>query len=52
MCRPAPCSSCGKTTWAGCGLHVDQVMVHVPTDARCTCFDEPAGQDRASAPLR
>ena len=42
MCSPAPCFSCGKTTWAGCGMHVDQVMVHVPADARCSCAEEPA----------
>lgn len=37
MCRPAACPTCQKTTWAGCGQHVDQVMVHVPTEQRCTC---------------
>ncbi|MGO4596298.1 hypothetical protein [Terrabacter sp. 2RAF25] len=35
MCRPATCQTCGKTTWAGCGQHVDQVMARVPRDARC-----------------
>ncbi|MDV3221601.1 hypothetical protein [Intrasporangium sp.] len=35
MCRPANCRTCGKTTWAGCGQHVDQVMRHVPTAQRC-----------------
>ena len=30
MCRAATCSTCGKTTWAGCGMHVDQVMAGVP----------------------
>ncbi|HET7280500.1 MAG TPA: hypothetical protein VFJ22_20690 [Dermatophilaceae bacterium] len=35
MCRPATCKTCGKTTWAGCGQHVDQVMRGVPTTARC-----------------
>jgi hypothetical protein len=35
MCRPATCKTCGKTTWAGCGQHVDQVMRGVPTAARC-----------------
>jgi hypothetical protein len=24
MCRAATCKKCGKTTWAGCGQHVDQ----------------------------
>ena len=35
MCRPATCKTCGKTTWAGCGMHVDQVMSGVPKAQRC-----------------
>ena len=35
MCRPVNCKTCGKTTWAGCGQHVDQVMAGVPRSARC-----------------
>jgi hypothetical protein len=35
MCRPATCRTCGKTTWAGCGQHVDQVMRGVPASDRC-----------------
>lgn len=37
MCRAATCKKCGKTTWAGCGNHVDQVMRNVPKGERCTC---------------
>jgi hypothetical protein len=36
MCRPANCKVCGKTTWAGCGLHADQVMAAVPRADRCS----------------
>ena len=36
MCRPANCKLCGKTTWAGCGQHVDQVMAGVPRTQRCS----------------
>ena len=35
MCRPVNCKVCGKTTWAGCGQHVDQVMAGVPRADRC-----------------
>lgn len=35
MCRPVTCNVCGKTTWAGCGMHVDQVMASVPKGDRC-----------------
>jgi hypothetical protein len=37
MCRAATCPACSKTTWAGCGQHVDQVMRNVPKDQRCRC---------------
>ena len=30
MCRAVRCKTCGKTTWAGCGQHVDQVKAGVP----------------------
>ena len=35
MCRAVACKSCGKTTWAGCGQHVDQVLAGVPRSERC-----------------
>lgn len=35
MCRAVTCRKCGKTTWAGCGQHVDQVMRGVPRNQRC-----------------
>lgn len=42
MCYPVECPTCRKTTWAGCGEHVDQVMREVPPAQQCTC--ERAGQ--------
>ena len=35
MCRTVTCRKCGKTTWAGCGQHVKQVMASVPAAERC-----------------
>lgn len=43
MCRATRCTTCGKTTWAGCGQHVDQVMKDVPASQRCPGH-EPAPQ--------
>lgn len=45
MCRPATCRTCSKTTWAGCGQHVDQVMRTVPKPQQCDCTpgDRAAG---------
>lgn len=35
MCRAVKCRKCGKTTWAGCGQHVDSVMRNVARTDRC-----------------
>ena len=35
MCQAVTCQQCGKTTWAGCGQHVDQVLRGVPSAERC-----------------
>ncbi|ABK03727.1 hypothetical protein JOE40_001290 [Arthrobacter sp. PvP102] len=45
MCRAVTCKKCGKTTWAGCGQHVDQVMRGVPGSDRCRGHEHenPAG---------
>ncbi len=37
MCSPVTCETCGKTTWAGCGLHIEQALESVPVEGRCTC---------------
>lgn len=43
MCYPVPCSVCGKTTWDGCGEHVDAVKAQAAADQWCD------GQHRADA---
>jgi len=35
MCRSVTCRTCGKTTWAGCGMHVDQARRGGPAAQRC-----------------
>ncbi|MBO1030108.1 hypothetical protein IPV09_02015 [Tessaracoccus sp. SD287] len=35
MCSPTQCNVCGKTTWSGCGQHIDQVKAHVSADQWC-----------------
>ncbi|KAF9366679.1 hypothetical protein BGX34_010354 [Mortierella sp. NVP85] len=37
MCMATPCHKCGKTTWKGCGMHVEQVMRNIPKDQQCVC---------------
>lgn len=48
MCRPATCKTCGKTTWAGCGQHVDQVMAGVPASHRCPGHVQPTTSTNGS----
>lgn len=43
MCRAVACKKCGKTTWAGCGQHVDQVMRGVKSADRCRGHEDEAG---------
>jgi hypothetical protein len=35
MCRAVRCRVCGKTTWSGCGMHVDAVRRTVPAGQWC-----------------
>jgi len=35
MCQPVKCKTCGKTTWAGCGQHIDSVKRTVPASQWC-----------------
>ncbi len=42
MCSPVTCSTCGKPGWRGCGMHVEQILGHVPKDQRCRCREQPA----------
>ena len=37
MCQRATCKSCGKATYRGCGMHVEQVLAGVPRSQRCDC---------------
>eukprot|EP01032_Pedospumella_encystans_P021083 gene21083-23925_t len=35
MCRKVTCKSCGKLTWAGCGMHIDSALKGVALEDRC-----------------
>ncbi|WP_246475965.1 hypothetical protein [Brevibacterium renqingii] len=49
MCRATRCSTCGKTTWAGCGQHIAQVKAEVPAGQWCNGKHSQAEQDAARA---
>jgi hypothetical protein len=40
MCRPLKCDNCGKMTWEGCGLHVEEALAGIPEDQICECDAE------------
>ncbi|AVV46654.1 hypothetical protein C6376_40190 [Streptomyces sp. P3] len=45
MCQAKKCRTCGKTTWAGCGMHVDQVKAAVPAGQWCDGHPRQARSD-------
>jgi hypothetical protein len=49
MCRRVACRTCTKATYAGCGLHVEQVLAGVRKADRCAC---PPGGSGARFSLR
>ncbi|EPH03335.1 hypothetical protein HMPREF1531_01394 [Propionibacterium sp. oral taxon 192 str. F0372] len=46
MCKPVTCEVCGKTTWDGCGRHIEEVKATVPVDQWCD-----GNHDAEPAPL-
>jgi hypothetical protein len=52
MCRPVTCKKCGKTTWAGCGQHVNQVLAGVPVSQRCSGHNNEHAASSSSGWLR
>ncbi|WP_025135016.1 hypothetical protein [Leucobacter sp. PH1c] len=49
MCRPTTCSTCQRTTWAGCGQHVDMVRASVPRSEWCNGSHTPEEIAQAKA---
>lgn len=41
MCRRVECPECKRPTYAGCGMHVEQVLGDVPKEQRCRCREQP-----------
>lgn len=35
MCSAVTCKTCNKTTWAGCGQHINMVKKTVPASQWC-----------------
>lgn len=41
MCYEENCSTCGKTSWGGCGRHVPAVYKRIPQGQHCQCKGWP-----------
>ncbi|KAK1322207.1 hypothetical protein QJS10_CPA03g01836 [Acorus calamus] len=41
MCYEVKCSTCGKSTWGGCGRHVESVHKKIPQGQHCLCRGWP-----------
>lgn len=52
MCRRIECPRCGRPGFAGCGMHVEQVLAGVSREERCRCHEQAASTDdvRRAAP--
>lgn len=49
MCRRVECNECHKPTYAGCGMHVEQVLADVAKDQRCQCREQRKEKKGAGA---
>jgi len=50
MCRRVTCPTCGKPTFAGCGMHIEQVLGDVPKADRCKCSESSKATPGAGSP--
>lgn len=51
MCRRVQCGACGKPSFAGCGMHVEQVLSDVPRQERCRCHEaSPPRETKTASP--
>ncbi|WP_197091991.1 hypothetical protein [Streptacidiphilus albus] len=46
------CSTCKGASYAGCGMHVEQVLAGVPQSQRCTCASAKQGSGSAAPEQR
>ena len=49
MCRRVECSQCKKPTYAGCGMHIEQVLGDVARADRCSCRENAKSTKSAKA---
>jgi hypothetical protein len=37
MCFETQCQKCQKSTWQGCGFHLESIFINMPLEKRCFC---------------
>jgi hypothetical protein len=52
MCRAVTCKTCGKTTWAGCGQHVESVRKTVPASQWCSGHTAAPAEPKQPKPVK
>ena len=50
MCIRVTCQNCQRPTYAGCGMHIEEVLGDVPRDQQCRCHEARAGSTSPSLP--
>lgn len=48
MCRRITCPNCQKPSFAGCGMHVEQVLTDVPKEKRCQCSNHEKSNGKST----
>ena len=48
MCYPVTCGTCNKTTWSGCGEHIDSVKAQVPAAQWCPGHESGVDSETAA----
>lgn len=52
MCSAITCRVCGKTTWTGCGSHVDAVRATVRPEDWCDGHAAPSASSGTEQPAK
>jgi len=52
MCYTIACSVCGKTTWDGCGQHVEEALQGIPDAQLCAGHESAPAASPALFPSR
>jgi hypothetical protein len=52
MCDAVTCTDCGKTTWSGCGRHINAVKRTVPANQWCNGHRDGVLSSSPTSPFR